>query len=930
MSNLQQCLAERWDHRLVQLCAHLSNWIYTDRRLPKELELIEKVQTSDKGDNTFFAVVLSEELKTLFVAYRETEVVGAAVEGFWVPELLHDTGIKVHAGFYTFAKDDASRIGALRQKIDSKKYTRICFTGHGHGGAVAMLLLIDHVLRKDSKAAVAIVFGAPMVLRIDKKDSSARTPEELVNDFRERTQEFSKRTLNFVNGNDAVPRLFGLLKFVKDHGAAAKTFLNFPPRWFKDLLDAVSKCEGDYASELASTFKHHAQLAQLKHNGQVEWITEAGLEEFSDHEQKATIFRNHGSASYLAKVTFAANEFQETNIVARLQFKVGGWLATTYSNELVLAPDHAGLSNISSSIGEQQLGGDAKMAQVVSFCGSSKAGKSFLVGTLQRRATPGAAVPSVCENIKAYEATTGDVALWRWGDDVWLLDCEGTNGTNLPKTMGEKYSKILTELKETHGTTVDRAAKVEKFFPPLCICLSSVFCYVIEQVPTNMVAYTEVCKFASAGWDLIECAVRPGLVIIHNKVEASMLIDPDELTESFLRLDASDTSKPEEQRLKSLFLDVYVVQLPAITEQNKANKFSDPKSQVVKTVQELFDDRVALLEEKVKEMITKHHDQQRRSNAEVFQSSWLKLLPCVCEAFEGNIRVSFADILPSLSERPPNVLRDVVSAGHLLLTSRLLSFHNSKDLEDKTLDVLKVVKGYAACLMARVAVAYVGADKDVTVELLRSNFNQNWSLALQEVYALLPCSAVQKAADRNLKPSPPFWQRPFSAVSSLLSRALAAPDVEAVVNLCGLPATAHDCHKSRARAGSWYDALWGGDTGAKMWEGPHELSEAVQREQQRVEREVYTCALQIMHRFKRQEERDHRVLVIEGLPFWVRDTLTPATCSSLFSCCFVCGMPFPAGSFFGLGARLWTSESLDICNDCNLVLKELASENLAD
>ena len=122
-----------------------------------------------------------------------------------------------------------------------------------------------------------------------------------------------------------------------------------------------------------------------------------------------------------------------------------------------------------------------------------------------------------------------------------------------------------------------------------------------------------------------------------------------------------------------------------------------------KTVQQLFDERLQLLANTLTDLTAQYLKEQVASKAVLTEVAWLRLLPAVCRAFAEGGKVSIAQILPRLMERPGNFFQDVVDAAQLLLSPRVLSFRDRSDLEKKVLEVLDAVKDHAASLMAQVA-----------------------------------------------------------------------------------------------------------------------------------------------------------------------------------------------------------------------------------
>ena len=575
MSKLQRALPT-WSHELVVACSYLSEWVYhNEDPLRPEFEKLIDIPYSPSRQLTAFAAVKAPGLKALIVVHRGTvESTDCIADAHMAPHPLYNTGIKVHGGIYTLvASDIASFAARLRRRLEvlGDSYS-VCFTGHSLGGAIATLMLLEFELARcnlspqaslglDRWPARAITFGAPMVLHT--------VPDHKV----ALVEAVGKQALNFVNGNDTVPRLPGLHTFLLDNGPAAFSLIRLQPPWFKHMLPTVNGW-GQQVCQLAKEYRHFAQLAQIS-GIDVELVPDPQrllvFNQTAEDTVRNSIFQNHSAISYFANLWAAAEQRQDSaddaNKVARLEFRQEGLFCKRYVQEFQLSPHTTGISNMRDSIVEVMA-----RARVASFCGNSRTGKSFIIRKLQALGGESAVGgPFVCE-LQDYGASTGDVSLWRWSNG-WLLDCEGTCGSEVPSTMSESYRSIVRDFDRDGVTTVRREEAVRRFFPPLCVSVSSVFCFVIQESFSNTAAYSAVCDFASSGWDKVESAVRPGLVIIQNQVDAGFLVDPAGATEQFLRHD-------REGKLNSLFLDVRVVQLPSISPDN-AESFVKSKKKTV-------------------------------------------------------------------------------------------------------------------------------------------------------------------------------------------------------------------------------------------------------------------------------------------------------------------------------------------------------------
>lgn len=208
---------------VVETAASLASWIYKPRNAPPSQCRVLKKHEDSSGNTPQFALVYSAKHRVIFVTFKGSDSVRDFLSDLeFAPTCFRKSAVMVHSGTaalydtcrstyeYEFQKNvfDPIEKGALQVE-------NIVFTGHSLGGGLAALALLDvFTSRHDSSSSLTIpakihdqfkclVFEAPMVF--------CHLPDGRVKAW------MKSRFLNFINGNDLVPRLPGCIEYLESH-----------------------------------------------------------------------------------------------------------------------------------------------------------------------------------------------------------------------------------------------------------------------------------------------------------------------------------------------------------------------------------------------------------------------------------------------------------------------------------------------------------------------------------------------------------------------------------------------------------------------------------------------------------------------------------------------------------------------------------------
>ena len=318
-------------HNLMTQAAVLSNWIYDEKLDDKGLSsaapgcrLLHKTEACTAADcttsvNLQFATVLDEALKCIFVVFRGTAtamdaLVDIHTMGHGLLDPNHNAiGIKVHSGVHTLLNNERPRWVPMLTDLFKGAYesgTTLIMTGHSLGGAVAMELLLYLLLLKEEmvdqqlKGALAIpeqldarvlAFGAPMPVQFYTPEKHHDGAPDYVEQRRRIEDDLQRRCLNFVHGNDVVPRLPGHLDYLFNDGKRlGKLLQQKAPLWLPGAGYYAERWLAGFVENFKSECSRYHPLGKIVHlaNFCMQEISYEELKNF-DNEYENDCIDNH-------------------------------------------------------------------------------------------------------------------------------------------------------------------------------------------------------------------------------------------------------------------------------------------------------------------------------------------------------------------------------------------------------------------------------------------------------------------------------------------------------------------------------------------------------------------------------------------------------------------------------------------------------------
>jgi hypothetical protein len=784
MSRLQQTLKEHnleLDASHVTCAALLSQWISEPETftLPEGFEILRVRSYSQESQ---VGAVYVGSIKACFVAWHgTTEMLDILQAGALAPAPLHASGLEVHSGIHALAscdlkkfhhgfKDRLAQLSEWHMDVD-----RIIFTGFSLGGGIALASMLEICVALAGKSPHnaqdfvdfhekihAVVFGSPMIL------SSKDCQNPCIKDM-------SQRCINFIYGNDMVPRLPGYPEYVesnhkslgarisrevtaKAQGAPRVPRSSVCAQWASNIA-----IEGLYRLKpLCQSYRHigrcvHLTASSMKVDPEDEEILT--FDETLEETMPGTLVTHHSMREYLSFIRsfnqLVANGEDAQNCIARLGFEAEHTLWSyfnlgppRYRRSFSLSLDDGNIATLKSC-----KGCFAGSARLISFSGNSTSGKSFLIQKLQLLTMSDHVnifgnADALCHRLPYVHnageledgATSGHVSLY-FSHANWLLDFEGTKGTSIPSTMGSTYRDIFYALSGQGETDLAevRSNAVQKYLPPFALLTSNVFCYVTTEAPQTRSAYEEVRNHAERAWNGVQNCSRPCLVVIQNKVPNRELRSHAESTRIFRNHDAAS------QTLSSFFCDIHFVQLPVC---DPLMSFGE------RNMQDIFNDRLRKLSSLLNELVCKHHEQQAKNDAILSKGQWLNVLNGICAALNAESPVSMGSILSKLSVPASFTFKDVFELYAELLSVPYLHFQNLEDLRSLICDALDNAMSHAA----RIMVSFTIGSQHSAVKFKEAYHTQLQDLA-RKLNELTPCMCeFQPPADapQNCEPCGPL------------------------------------------------------------------------------------------------------------------------------------------------------------------------------
>eukprot|EP01126_Amoeba_proteus_P057678 TRINITY_DN7358_c0_g2_i4.p1 TRINITY_DN7358_c0_g2~~TRINITY_DN7358_c0_g2_i4.p1 ORF type:complete len:516 (-),score=107.89 TRINITY_DN7358_c0_g2_i4:760-2307(-) len=231
--------------------------------------------------------------------------------------------------------------------------------------------------------------------------------------------------------------------------------------------------------------------------------------------------------------------------------------AELYINEVLMADLRTKFSTIAPS-------------HVVTFVGATHVGKSTMI---RHMTAPGNKVPAVAAR-NNYYPTTGNVHIYYTDMNhlnsslgimepcgVNLIDIEGSNSPSIPKyvfnTFTNQLKKLMSEAGQ--GLVEKRKKAVNQHLPRFAYVISDVIVYIGEGSWACTDYRDNVVAFANAAVENVASAIRPCLVIIHNKCNLHEPMDVEVMTKKFLMLHEGEETTPV---LTKLYDSVECISIP--------------------------------------------------------------------------------------------------------------------------------------------------------------------------------------------------------------------------------------------------------------------------------------------------------------------------------------------------------------------------------
>jgi len=217
--------------KIVPVAAALSDWVYgMEKQIAKFNDKVEVLMgiSSDpsEGQLTSVALVLHREYRTLFVVWKGTSDTWDVLQDMnaFAQQSHPPLGHWCHSGMLNMVMRDFSshleRVSQIGQDY-SAQIDHVVFTGHSLGGGIAAVAMAEIKLSTRIQGSwklpsalaehklCAVTFAAPMVFHAGPHQAAQNYVEDLV----------KAHHLNFVYGNDIVPRLPSLAFMLNTHKA---------------------------------------------------------------------------------------------------------------------------------------------------------------------------------------------------------------------------------------------------------------------------------------------------------------------------------------------------------------------------------------------------------------------------------------------------------------------------------------------------------------------------------------------------------------------------------------------------------------------------------------------------------------------------------------------------------------------------------------
>eukprot|EP01129_Flabellula_baltica_P009859 TRINITY_DN40_c0_g3_i1.p1 TRINITY_DN40_c0_g3~~TRINITY_DN40_c0_g3_i1.p1 ORF type:complete len:1626 (-),score=289.42 TRINITY_DN40_c0_g3_i1:781-5658(-) len=331
----------------------------------------------------------------------------------------------------------------------------------------------------------------------------------------------------------------------------------------------------------------------------------------------------------------------------------------------------------------------------VTFVGATHVGKSTMIRQLS---PPGYKQPAVAAR-NNYYPTTGNVHVYssemRYLDSslkrehVNLVDIEGSNSPSVPKYVLNSLTSQIRKLMMESNMTERRRRAVSQHLPRFAYVISDVIVYIGEGSWANTEYKDNVVNFAHAAVENVASAIRPCIIIVHNKCNLHEPMDVEVMTEKFLQLHETD----DNPILTNLYDQVKCISIP--------DWYHD---------QELFDQQIVVLKKLVADLLLLQQKKRMRLGCLLTQVQWCDLLEYVVHNFESkNLRIG-------------TFVGELVSPEHTLAKNAFQYFntiyHVNRNIKDYTEHFLK-------CRESTIAMLAVVMISNLRQETQSSSFVQD-------------------------------------------------------------------------------------------------------------------------------------------------------------------------------------------------------------
>lgn len=183
-------------------------------------------------------------------------------------------------------------------------------------------------------------------------------------------------------------------------------------------------------------------------------------------------------------------------------------------------------------------------SHICTFVGATHVGKSTMIRHLT---SPGEKIPAVAAR-NNYYPTTGNVHIYHSDmsmlhpshepSHVSLIDIEGSNSPSIPKYVLNTFTSQLKKLMTEGGQSiVDKRRKaVNLHLPRFAYVISDVIVYIGEGSWANTEYRDNVVSFANAAVENVASAIRPCIIIVHNKCNLYEPMDVEVMTKKILAI----------------------------------------------------------------------------------------------------------------------------------------------------------------------------------------------------------------------------------------------------------------------------------------------------------------------------------------------------------------------------------------------------------